>query len=268
MPNWVKNKIIVGKSEFIDEIRQKHASTGSDEEKDCFDFNTVVKMPDDMNLEFGSRSDDGLSLFITKKSPKCPYFGSKEDKVAEKEVIRIKKLMENHLFVSNTLELDEEKVKSLQEKYKDKIDEVVSLGERMVNNVEKHGAMNWYEWSVKNWGTKWNSANTEWDKKSFTFETAWDPAIPVVIELSKQHPDMKLAFLYSDEEIGSHVGYMLLQNGRVDYQGTFPDQGRDAYKLAFDLWGCGDEFKYNEKKGTYERKPWEEENKKPQPEVA
>lgn len=60
-----------------------------------------------------------------------------------------------------------------------------------------------------------------------------------------------MAFLYSDEEIGSRVGYALLTNGHVDFEGNFPDQSKDAYKLAFDLWGCADEYLWDEKKGKY-----------------
>ena len=71
------------------------------------------------------------------------------------------------------------------------------------------------------------------------------------MELSKQNPKMRIALLYSDEGIGNHVGYMLLTGGHVDYEGTFPDQSRDAYKLAFELWGCENEYRYDNKKGRY-----------------
>jgi hypothetical protein len=255
MPNWVKNKIIVGKPEFLDEIKSKHCHSGPDEDKDCFDFNTIKKMPEEMNIEYGSRSDDGLALYLTKIDPKCKYFGEAGDKLAPDEVKRVKSEMAGHLFVSRAESLTEDGVKTLQEKYKEKLPECVAIGEKMVGNVEKFGAMNWYEWAIKNWGTKWNSSNTEWGEKNVTFETAWDPALPAIVEMSKQHPKIRMAVLYSDEDIGSHVGYMLLTGGHVDYEGTFTDQSRDAYKLAFDLWGCGDEYRYNEKKGTYERKP-------------
>ena len=40
-------------------------------------------------------------------------------------------------------------------------------------------------------------------------------------------------------------------NGHIAFEGNFPDQSKDAYKLAFDLWGCADEYLWDEKKGKY-----------------
>jgi len=43
---------------------------------------------------------------------------------------------------------------------------------------EKYGKNNWYDWSIDNWGTKWNACNTEVEQRDGTlmyrFETAWD----------------------------------------------------------------------------------------------
>ena len=42
----------------------------------------------------------------------------------------------------------------------------------------KYGADNWYDWSIDNWGTKWNAIRTcvELNDGSlyYTFDTAWD----------------------------------------------------------------------------------------------
>ena len=43
---------------------------------------------------------------------------------------------------------------------------------------EKYGKNNWYDWSIANWGTKWNSVGTRVELKDgslyYTFDTAWD----------------------------------------------------------------------------------------------
>ena len=44
---------------------------------------------------------------------------------------------------------------------------------------KRKGIPNWYEWNIANWGTKWNSCNTEIvddtdNILSYRFETAWD----------------------------------------------------------------------------------------------
>ena len=48
----------------------------------------------------------------------------------------------------------------------------------------KYGADNWYDWSINNWGTKWNACNTEVELNenvlNYTFETAWDAPREIV----------------------------------------------------------------------------------------
>ncbi len=52
---------------------------------------------------------------------------------------------------------------------------------------EKFGDNNWYDWSILNWGTKWNavdaSLNEEDEKLEYYFQTAWDAPRGVVKEL-------------------------------------------------------------------------------------
>ena len=49
---------------------------------------------------------------------------------------------------------------------------------------KQHGFDNWYDWSIMNWGTKWNSCNTEVELNenvlNYTFETAWDAPREIV----------------------------------------------------------------------------------------
>lgn len=251
MPNWVKNKIVVGASRYVDEIKAAHF-VKDENGQEVFDFNTVKKMPEELNVEFGSRSEDGIKLYLASINPGCGFYGSPETKVNPKRFEEIGKLMEGRMFGSPD-ELTEYGLREIEEKYKGEIDEVIGIGKRHVDNAEKYGACSWYEWAVKNWGTKWNSSCTEVaeDGKYISFETAWEPALPVVVEMSRQHPNIRMALLYSDEEIGSRVGYALLTNGHVDLAGDFPDQSKDAYKLAFDLWDCADQFLWDDKKGRY-----------------
>ena len=43
---------------------------------------------------------------------------------------------------------------------------------------KQHGFDNWYDWSIMNWGTKWNAIDTEVEQRDGTliyrFNTAWD----------------------------------------------------------------------------------------------
>jgi hypothetical protein len=61
--------------------------------------------------------------------------------------------------------------------------------------MELHGVEGWYDWSIKNWGTKWNSYDNRFGIKDtepqmgdeiLYFQTAWSPPDPVMRELSKR----------------------------------------------------------------------------------
>lgn len=52
-------------------------------------------------------------------------------------------------------------------------------------NIEKHGASDWYQWCIQNWGTKWDINNEVGDTDEsedgrsvvMSFDTAWRPPL-------------------------------------------------------------------------------------------
>ena len=71
---------------------------------------------------------------------------------------------------------------------------------------------NWYDWNVRNWGTKWDVAvshdeeypETELMEESETslayrFNTAWSPPIPAIEKLSEQYPKLHFNLSYEEE---------------------------------------------------------------------
>lgn len=62
-------------------------------------------------------------------------------------------------------------------------------------NQKKYGAGDWYEWSIQNWGTKWNTYSNQFFTKDTTpqkgdqalrFLTAWSPPEPALVVLSQK----------------------------------------------------------------------------------
>jgi len=74
----------------------------------------------------------------------------------------------------------------------------------------------WYNWNVRNWGTKWDvavSADDEYPdtymEKSpngenlvvyYNLHTAWSPPFPAMAELSKQYPSLLFTLSYEEEQ--------------------------------------------------------------------
>jgi hypothetical protein len=71
------------------------------------------------------------------------------------------------------------------------------------------------EWSIKNWGTKWDAMNTRIDTNNpntIYFETAWNPPYPVIIALANK---FKVDFLleWFDENLNASSELWKLQVG-------------------------------------------------------
>ena len=94
--------------------------------------------------------------------------------------------------------------------------------------------MDWYEWNVEMWGTKWNAYQLEIVSPTVvTFETAWSAPHPVIARLVEKN-GKPLVHEWADEDTGNNVGRAEYSaDGEVDVvemSGT-----KEGYELRFDL---------------------------------
>jgi len=86
---------------------------------------------------------------------------------------------------------------------------------------------NWYDWNIKNWGTKWDACEVMIDvfeeDTIIHFDTAWSPAVPAIKEIINQYPD--LTFEYAYEELGMSYA------GRLTYS---PENGLSENEWEID----------------------------------
>mgnify|MGYP000946298790 CR=1 FL=1 len=184
--------------------------------------------------------------------------------------------MPNH--VTNILRVsgDPEKVRAMFEAIKN---DKIGLGSIDFNKVipmpdyifqgnlgmaerEKYGKDNWYDWSIANWGTKWNSYGydpeytpKEFDGELIEFQTAWSYPDPLVEALSKQYPDLQFEVKWADEDFGYNTGKKEYENGEEVFCDIPPGGSKEALELAAEVhgWDLAEEgYLYNEKTGEYE----------------
>lgn len=98
---------------------------------------------------------------------------------------------------------------------------------------ERYPYLNWYDWHRDMWGTKWNSSRPCWCGNEVWFDTAWSFCEPVIVELSKKFPNVRIDFQFADEDMGNNCDYGWCQNGFIDYANL---KGNAAMKLAIDIW--------------------------------
>ncbi len=89
--------------------------------------------------------------------------------------------------------------------------------------MKEHGVSNWYDWSVLNWGTKWDCYDVrEWNiavadeemTATIYYETAWSPATQLWLTVSKQYPTLTFFHEFADEG-GGFLGDETIHNGTV-----------------------------------------------------
>jgi len=94
---------------------------------------------------------------------------------------------------------------------------------------KKYGADNWYNWSIINWGSKWNACEVYLEKRArsllYCFNTAWSPPMPFILKASLLFPELEFALQYFEAGMG-FCGMYVCKNGQIineayngDYRG-------------------------------------------------
>ena len=86
--------------------------------------------------------------------------------------------------------------------------------------------MDWYNWNVRNWGTKWDitlhrDEIGDFDQNNdgdwyfhWYFDTAWSPAEPAYHAIAKRFPNLEFAYEIT-EEANFFAGKLLFRNGEL-----------------------------------------------------
>lgn len=219
MPNWIINKLsFEGSSADVLNLLQSISS-----EEESIDFNNIIPRPKDLDdvtsSGFGINNDIGCAL--------ASYFDKGERKSLEESMQWV--WAKNLITQNNIKNVEEWATYLIQNKdYKNRIEN----GRKLLRNLELYGYSDWYTWSIDKWGTKWNAKDTYTTSEGeVVFQTAWSTPFQVLIELSKQYPEVILKIRFADESIGSNCGEYHLQKGEVIHEVEYDEIE------ACELWG-------------------------------
>lgn len=220
MPNHIENIITLkGDEQKIREMLE--AIQNDDYGIGSVDFNKIVPMPKSLDIEAGSCTDRGLKLY--------------------------KEFISEYLFDKNNPNILKNPRKALEEAEKDylrtrkdiKSDEW-ELGKNAWDNIQKYGVPTWYEWTVNNWGTKWNSYDYDVEsnyerQNGLFFQTAWSAPHPIIKKLSEMYPDVFFEHEWADEDIGANCGRKCYEGGEQTEE-YYPDNLKDGIEFACRVW--------------------------------
>jgi hypothetical protein len=204
MPNHVQNLLtLVNASE--DEIKKFNELFHEEEDSDFISLNKIIPMPDSLRIESGSRSSNAEEIL----------------KAADPE-----QALADHLA----------KMREERHYTDEDCEEFKKFVEQVKYNLDNYGCPTWYDWCIKNWGTKWDTYDGgSNDCNSCNFYTAWSTPFPAMVALSKMLPDCEVEVEYADEDYGSNCGRYTLKNGEI--KSSYLPDGEEALAFALDVWG-------------------------------
>ena len=148
-------------------------------------------MPESLKVESGTLADNCIEIYLNtleeqeKKEMAWLFYKASEykyltDNYGKKSKEQTDKLAQD--ILDNYKEPN-----FFREKTFHSLQEIIDYGKQICDNVKNYGFKDWYDWSINNWGTKWNAKMTEIQGNVIYFETAWDDVRCLIFELSKQY---------------------------------------------------------------------------------
>lgn len=240
MPNHVANKVFFECSdEIAKEIKTAVMYDPEPDKEDytgigTIDFNKLIPMPPALMIECGSETENGISLYLTAINPDTPDYDLPK---MPKELFNdlLARLNAERMFTRYNGNLSSEEIEKYT-KYSS-FGKLADLGKQAVNNLINYSATTWYDWSVNNWGTKWNSYDPrKGEDNGLMFSTAWSAPHPVIEELSVRFPGVYITHEWADEDMGNNCGRREYLNGECVGE-YIPTADVESMEFACSVWG-------------------------------
>jgi len=205
MPNHVTQQLTIVAAEAPEIIK---CIAGGDS---AVDFHKVIPMPEELNIEESSDGFIGLAAITgdCKRYLTFPWVKDEGIHTAEEFKAYVEREHPHG----------------------------IELARKYISNRQKYGHATWREWSNANWGTKWNAYSVgEWEslpgRLTIRFNTAWSPAIPVIVKLSELFPSVPSILRYFDEGWG-FAGEALFESGTQIDECFAPDRNDERTRAIY-----------------------------------
>lgn len=215
MPNHVTNRCrLEGSPEDIAAFMELMISdeTVRGEKVQRFDFERIIPMPDCLKgIEDSSLSKMFVNII-------------RRDDQMERSWNWMNQFRDNCLgSFADGQTLDDEKIEALLEAANP---EALRSAKAMILAINETGSASWYDWSISNWGTKWNAYSLSRlpdEPNAFKFDTAWSPPVPVFEALAQRFPNLGIYCVSFDEGWGfACEGWFNPPEGEAEYTDVDP----------------------------------------------
>ena len=230
MPNHVSNRI---KAKGIRNLPLFSIEEG----EKYFDFNKLIPMPESLHLDSGSMESLAVAVALERIRKSL---GRTSTSIEVKSVFLedLEERVKGHLESRWNKENSEE--------------DLVELGMKYLRNAALYGSTSWYDWCIKNWGTKWNSYSySTISDDEIEFQTAWSAPTPVIEKLAEMYPNIEIEHYWADEDMGNNSGYRYYHKGSID--GGYDEDEQSAYEHYVMCWGETNCL-YKDEDGNWQRR--------------
>ena len=192
MPNHVTTQcVITGPDKELERLRTTVIGVPEGDDQETLDFNLIIPMPETLKSTIaGSDANLGIEVLTGKPKP-CIFAGISSHSYLDSQRIQ-------ELGIANIDEL-----RAWAEKERP---DAIEAGKAAIAAHRETGFYDWYDWSIANWGTKWNSyrfsidnADVVADRLSILFDTAWGFPGQIFEKLARTFPTLRFECTCFDE---------------------------------------------------------------------
>lgn len=262
MPNWTYN--ILSTKNANEDTRKKFHESITDKNSDGKEFityNKLIPMPDEIrNTISGSVVFLGNFMLLGTSNINANNIETiKENRLKEVIVFDSSKIDDNYIktvyelsdlyFVDNLDKktvtyqelvdwiINKDTTNYLYKSFVDSAKEALLESNKQISNTIKYGVPDWYAWSNKHWGVKWDASNSEVidnnGEISYRFDSPWGCPEGFFEALSATFPEVQF-HVNAEFEGETIVANMVWLNGEciVDEENTLPfyDNKEDCYE--------------------------------------
>lgn len=160
------------------------------------DYNKLLPMPEELNIECGSAADNGFKYY--------------------KEFVSEYALSKGVTGI-DYLNIPEESEKLHLKYYKNIPENEWELGKKAFRNQIKYGARDWYHWAIDNWGIKWNAygfkAPEARETNKIIFDSPDYAPHKIMRLIAEKYPDVEIIHEWVSEELGKDCGTKIYRDG-------------------------------------------------------
>lgn len=199
-------------SELFEDIKSEKDGIGT------LDFNKIIPMPEDLNIECSSIADRGLAQYKIFVSNYAFLNG-----ITGIDYLNIPEDAEN-LYLKNHKEIPKNEWE---------------LGKKAFRNQIKYGARDWYHWSIQNWGLKCSAygfkAPEARESNKIIFDTPDYAPHKIIWMIAEKYPDVEITHEWASEALGTYCGTKIYKNGMLSEE-SYPETEIEKCEFAVQVY--------------------------------